>query len=103
MLRSIPEAGQRLDRMLIGGRDQLHAGLQEAEGNLQKMKELLDKMTAPPWHTGIYSLPRCGWQRRNGRGTPRDGLSRRRPPRGLPGRRYRRGLLDLGRRSVPQQ
>jgi ATP-dependent 26S proteasome regulatory subunit len=54
MLRSIPETSQRLDRMLIGDRDRLRIGLQEAQSNLQKMKELLDKMTDPPWHIGIY-------------------------------------------------
>ncbi len=63
MLRSLPEGSQRLDRMLIGERDRFRIGLQEAQGNQEKMKELLDKMTAPPWHTGIYL---CGVKDDNG-------------------------------------
>ena len=53
-IRALPDAGQRLDRMLIGDRDRLRAGLQEAQSNLQELKRLLDKMTAPPWHTGLF-------------------------------------------------
>ncbi len=54
MLRSLPDGSQRLDRVLIGDRDRYHIGLQEAQGNREKLQELLDKMTNPPWRIGVF-------------------------------------------------
>ena len=52
--------------------------MQEAKGNLQELKELLDKMTAPPWRIGVFL--RRVQDDDGGRQRPRDGPPRRRPP-----------------------
>jgi hypothetical protein len=49
-----PEGSQRLDRMLIGNTAQLREGLNKAQAHLREMKEMLDKLTAPPWHVGVF-------------------------------------------------
>lgn len=57
MVRSIPGKSQQLDQLLISDRDRLRIGLQEAQKNLEKMRNLIDKMTSPPWHMGLYLSP----------------------------------------------
>jgi proteasome-associated ATPase len=49
-----PERSVRLDQMLLGELDRRDQGLREASANLDKLKEIVDKLTVPPWHTGIY-------------------------------------------------
>jgi proteasome-associated ATPase len=51
---TFPDGGQRLDRILIADRDRLRTGLEEARKHSQQLKELLDKMTQPPWHVGVF-------------------------------------------------
>ncbi len=48
---------ERLDRTLLEETERLRQGLTEAQANLQQLKELLDKVTAPPWHVGVYLRP----------------------------------------------
>jgi len=52
-----PETSQQLDRMLLGNVEQLRAALGEARSNLNELKEVLDKITAPPWHMGVFICP----------------------------------------------
>jgi len=49
-----PLIGSRLDRMLLEEIDRRGRGLEEANTNLDKLKELLDKLTMPPWHTAVF-------------------------------------------------
>jgi hypothetical protein len=49
-----PDGSRRLDRILIGDRDRLRTGLEEAQKHYHELKQLLDKMTEPPWHIGIF-------------------------------------------------
>ena len=49
-----PEHARRVDRMLVHDRDQLRVALNEADVRLRELKDLLDKVTAPPWHVGVY-------------------------------------------------
>ena len=49
-----PERSARLDQMLLGELERRDQGLREASANLDKLKEIIDKLTDPPWHTGIY-------------------------------------------------
>lgn len=55
--RQSPELGQQVDRLLIEDTQQLRSGLAEAQVNLHRLKEMLDKATAPPWHAGIFLRP----------------------------------------------
>lgn len=48
------EMSRRLDRMLLADAHQLRTGLAEAQANMRQLKELLDKVTAPPWHLGVF-------------------------------------------------
>jgi proteasome-associated ATPase len=48
------EAGCQTDRFLIERLTQLHKGLSEARDNQEKLKAVLDKLTAPPWHLAIF-------------------------------------------------
>ncbi len=52
-----PEMSSRLDRMLLDEIDRRGQGLQEAGASIDKLKELLDKLTTPPWHSGVYLRP----------------------------------------------
>ena len=45
---------QQVDRLLFEEVQRLHSGLAQAQANLHRFKELLDKLTAPPWHVGIF-------------------------------------------------
>jgi proteasome ATPase len=56
-----PETSQRLDRMFVDEAQQLRTGLMEAHANLHELKELLEKVTAPPWHVGVFLHPLDGW------------------------------------------
>jgi proteasome-associated ATPase len=49
-----PERSARLDQMLLGELDHRDQGLREASADLDKLKEIIDKLTAPPWHTGVF-------------------------------------------------
>jgi len=49
-----PETGLRMDRRLLEEADRLRQGLHEARSNLQEMKQILDRMTAPPWLTAVF-------------------------------------------------
>jgi proteasome-associated ATPase len=49
-----PERSARLDQMLLGELDHRDESLREASANLDKLKEIVDKLTAPPWHAGIF-------------------------------------------------
>jgi proteasome-associated ATPase len=48
------EASSRLDQGLIGDWEKLRAGLADAQANLFKMREIIDKLTAPPWQIGTF-------------------------------------------------
>lgn len=48
------ETSSRLDRMLLDEIDRRGRGLQEAGASIDKLKELLDKLTTPPWHSGVF-------------------------------------------------
>lgn len=48
------ETSSRLDRMLLEEIDRRGRGLQEAGASIDKLKELLDKLTTPPWHSGVF-------------------------------------------------
>jgi proteasome-associated ATPase len=52
-----PDGARRLDRILIGDRDRLRTGLEEARQHYHELKQLLDKMTEPPWHIGVFLCP----------------------------------------------
>ena len=49
-----PERSPWLDQMLLNELDRREQGLREASADLDKLKEIIDKLTVPPWHTGIY-------------------------------------------------
>jgi len=49
-----PQENRRLDRILFGKLGQLTQGLNEARANLNELKQILDKLTNPPWHLGIF-------------------------------------------------
>ncbi|MEN6493686.1 MAG: AAA family ATPase [Thermoguttaceae bacterium] len=51
------ETSSRLDRMLLDEIDRRGRGLQEAGASIDKLKELLDKLTTPPWHSGVFLRP----------------------------------------------
>jgi proteasome-associated ATPase len=48
------EMGQRADRFLLEEMSALEAGLGEARVNQEKLRELLEKMTTPPWHPAVF-------------------------------------------------
>ncbi|MGH7200029.1 MAG: hypothetical protein ACREJB_05455, partial [Planctomycetaceae bacterium] len=45
-----PETSGRLDRFLLAEADRLRQGLLAAQENQEKLKALLEELTAPPWH-----------------------------------------------------
>ncbi len=49
-----PERSARLDQLLLGELEHRDQSLREASANLEKLKEIIDKLTVPPWHTGIF-------------------------------------------------
>jgi len=49
-----PRAARQLDRMLLGKIGQLGEGLHEAESNLHELKQMVDKLIAPPWTTAVF-------------------------------------------------
>ncbi|HEX8000748.1 MAG TPA: ATP-binding protein [Pyrinomonadaceae bacterium] len=48
------EMGQRADRFLLEELSFLQSGLSEARDNQEKLAQLLEKMTAPPWHPAVF-------------------------------------------------
>jgi proteasome-associated ATPase len=52
-----PLASSRLDQMLLEEIDRRGRGLQEASASIDQLKGLLDKLTTPPWHTGVFLCP----------------------------------------------
>jgi len=48
------EMSQRADHFLIEGLTTSQAGLSEARANQEKLRELLDNMTAPPLHPAVF-------------------------------------------------
>jgi proteasome-associated ATPase len=48
------EMGQRADRFLLEELLALQAGLTDARDNQGKLRELLEKMTMPPWHPAVF-------------------------------------------------
>ena len=47
-------AGEAAERALFEELTALGAGLAEARGNQEKLAQLLDKLTAPPWHPALF-------------------------------------------------
>jgi len=52
-----PEWSERLDHLLLMEIHRKNQGLQEARGNLEKMRQILEKLTAPPWHMAVFVCP----------------------------------------------
>jgi proteasome-associated ATPase len=48
------EASSRLDNELISDRDKMRTGLAEAQSTMRKMREIIDRLTVPPWQIGIF-------------------------------------------------
>ena len=48
------EVGEQIDRFLLDDGEQLRSGLNAASASLAELRELLDHLTAPPWHPAVY-------------------------------------------------
>jgi ATP-dependent 26S proteasome regulatory subunit len=48
------DAGNRLDRFLLEDNTHLRHGLQQAQVNQEKLREVLGKLTASPWFPAVY-------------------------------------------------
>lgn len=49
-----PEMSQKVDRFLVERLTVLHAGLAEVRGTQKEFQQLLEKLTAPPYHPATY-------------------------------------------------
>ncbi|MGH7127427.1 MAG: AAA family ATPase, partial [Planctomycetaceae bacterium] len=49
-----PEMSGRMDRFLLADADRLRQGLLAAQENQEKLKALLEELTAPPWHPAVF-------------------------------------------------
>jgi proteasome-associated ATPase len=49
-----PEAAAHLDRFLVEDLSRTHAGLAKAQEIQAKLREAVDKLTAPPWYPAIF-------------------------------------------------
>lgn len=49
---------RRIDALVMERCTRLMEGLREAQGNQEKLKELLEQVTAPPWHPAVFV---CAW------------------------------------------
>jgi proteasome-associated ATPase len=49
-----PDRAPAIDRLLVQRNGELQKGLEEAQANQDKLRKMLDKLTAPPWHAGTY-------------------------------------------------
>ncbi len=58
--RQSPQAGERLDRFLLGEIGRLRAGLAEARGLQDQLKDVVQRLTTPPWHSAIFLGPAPG-------------------------------------------
>lgn len=52
-----PEASAAVDQALLHQLRGLRGGLVEARAHLANLGELLDRLSAPPWHTGVFMGP----------------------------------------------
>lgn len=52
-----PEAAAAVDRSLLAQIGRLRSGLLGAREHLGELREVLDRLSAPPWHTGLYLGP----------------------------------------------
>jgi len=52
-----PAAARRLDETFLRDNDQLRATLIQEQERLHEMKRIIDTLTSPPWHTGIFLGP----------------------------------------------
>jgi proteasome-associated ATPase len=52
-----PEQSRGADRALVERIHQLQGALNTSHNNLGKLKQLLDQVTAPPWHTAVFLYP----------------------------------------------
>ncbi len=52
-----PESAARLDSIVVGEIDRSRRCLVEAQAHHQKLRDLLDQATAPPWHPAVYVRP----------------------------------------------
>ena len=49
-----PDRSRWLDLALLMQLERRAEGLKEARANIEKLKEVLDKLTAPPWHAAVF-------------------------------------------------
>lgn len=52
-----PEAGRRADLLLLERYTRLQEAVDEARDNQEKLKELLEKLSVPPWHPAVFVGP----------------------------------------------
>ena len=52
--RQSSQAGERLDRYFLGELERLRAGLAEAKGLQDQLKDIVQRLTAPPWHSAVF-------------------------------------------------
>ena len=55
-----PEAAGAVDRALLGQADLLRRGLLQARDHLVELEEVLRKLSATPWHPGVFLGPVAG-------------------------------------------
>ena len=46
--------GSEADRFLIERMTHLHEGLEKAQSHLDKLRGVVEKLSAPPWHSAIF-------------------------------------------------
>lgn len=51
---SNPRANSQIDRVALGLLETTHNGLTEAQANQQNLREVLEKLTQPPWHPATF-------------------------------------------------
>ncbi|MFQ5653994.1 MAG: AAA family ATPase, partial [Planctomycetota bacterium] len=49
-----PELGEQVTRLLVEQQMRLRQGLRDAQETQEELKDILDKLSAPPWHTAAF-------------------------------------------------
>ena len=51
---TLPHSSGALDESLLRELDRLHVGLVRAQTQQEELKDMFDRLMAPPWHVGVY-------------------------------------------------